>query len=689
TDGDGDQSQTTLTLHIGDAGVTVTPPAIGTAADTVYEAGLADGSQQGLTQTVASGTIAVGAPDGVASITVGGAAVALDGTHTTVADGTRGSLEAWWNGTAIQYQYTLQNNHLESPAANNGQDLEAQPQFAVVVTDQDGSTGNGALTINIVDDVPTAHADALTIAAADFAGHGGNVITGTGEDSPAVAADVQGADGASVTSAYGKDGAGSAQAVTAGGVSVAGQYGTLLLHADGSYTYTRAAGSPGGVDDVFHYTLTDGDGDQSQTTLTLHIGDAGVTVTPPAIGTAADTVYEAGLADGSQQGLTQTVASGTIAVGAPDGVASITVGGAAVALDGTHTTVADGTRGSLEAWWNGTAIQYQYTLQNNHLESPAANNGQDLEAQPQFAVVVTDQDGSTGNGALTINIVDDVPTAHADTDSVTAGSYGPELGNVITAVGTTSSGADTLGADGAVVAGVAAGSGGNLDNAATVGAVIHGTYGDLTLQANGDYSYARHAGTPGGVDDVFTYTLKDGDGDLSHTTLTISIGDSGVTTTVPVAGTAGAQVSEAGLPPHGALPAGSGESADGLPNNNSDTSETTTGSITYTAPDGPATVTIGGLAVSAVGQTFAGSFGTLTITSIAAGSVGYSYTLTTNTSGDTTHDDFAVSVTDADGDHNDKTLTINIVDDVPTAHADTDSVTAGSYGPELGNVITA
>ncbi|TPM26058.1 type I secretion C-terminal target domain-containing protein, partial [Mesorhizobium sp. B2-3-5] len=152
--------------------------------------------------------------------------------------------------------------------------------------------------------------------------------------------------------------------------------------------------------------------------------------------------------------------------------------------------------------------------------------------------------------------------------------------------------------------------------------------------------------------------------------LTISIGDSGVTTTVPVAGTAGAQVSEAGLPPHGALPAGSGESADGLPNNNSDTSETTTGSITYTAPDGPATVTIGGLAVSAVGQTFAGSFGTLTITSIAAGSVGYSYTLTTNTSGDTTHDDFAVSVTDADGDHNDKTLTINIVDDVPTAHAD-------------------
>ncbi len=34
----------------------------------------------------------------------------------------------------------------------------------------------------------------------------------------------------------------------------------------------------------------------------------------------------------------------------------------------------------------------------------------------------------------------------------------------------------------------------------------------------------RDAGSPGGGSDVFTYTLKDGDGDLSHTTLTIAIG---------------------------------------------------------------------------------------------------------------------------------------------------------------------
>ncbi|TPN28206.1 hypothetical protein FKO01_22810, partial [Mesorhizobium sp. B2-3-3] len=303
-------------------------PSIGLIGEaTVSEAGLPAhngepaGSAFGSNSEMTSGTVGFTSPDGVSQVTLGGHA--LTTVPQTFTDAT-GSLTASYVFDAatgigtITYSYTL---------ANNTSGDNTSVTFVVGVTDADGDAAPpGDLTINIVDDVPTAHADALTIAAADFAGHGGNVITGTGEDSPAVAADVQGADGASVTSAYGKDGAGSAQAVTAGGVSVAGQYGTLLLHADGSYTYTRAAGSPGGVDDVFHYTLTDGDGDQSQTTLTLHIGDAGVTVTPPAIGTAADTVYEAGLADGSQQGLTQTVASGTIAVGAPDGVASITVG---------------------------------------------------------------------------------------------------------------------------------------------------------------------------------------------------------------------------------------------------------------------------------------------------------------------------------------------------------------------------
>ena len=70
--------------------------------------------------------------------------------------------------------------------------------------------------------------------------------------------------------------------------------------------------------------------------------------------------------------------------------------------------------------------------------------------------------------------------------------------------------------------------------------------------------------------------------------------------------------------------------------------------------------------MTAVGQTIPGAFGTLTITSIAEGSVGYSYTL----SGAIDHSDavadsdsFAVVVTDVDGDSDSSTLTIDITND--------------------------
>src|SRR5690606_8463343 len=88
-----------------------------------------------------------------------------------------------------------------------------------------------------------------------------------------------------------------------------------------------------------------------------------------------------------------------------------------------------------------------------------------------------------------------------------------------------------------------------------------------------------------------------------------------------------------------------------------------------------------------VGQTFNGSHGVLTITSISAGSIGYSYTLTDNTSGDATFDDFAISVEDQDGDTDTGTLTIDIVDDVPIATNDVDFIEGGA-GPATGNVIT-
>ena len=74
-------------------------------------------------------------------------------------------------------------------------------------------------------------------------------------------------------------------------------------------------------------------------------------------------------------------------------------------------------------------------------------------------------------------------------------------------------------------------------------------------------------------------------------------------------------VNEAGLPARAGEPAGSNAAA---------TSEITTGTIQYSSGDQPIAVAINGIAITAVGQTFVGPVGTLTITSIAPGAIGYS-----------------------------------------------------------------
>ena len=69
--------------------------------------------------------------------------------------------------------------------------------------------------------------------------------------------------------------------VTTGvGTDIAGLHGTLHLNADGSYTYQSTANNiTADTTDVFVYTLKDGDGDLSTTTLTINL--ANVTVVAP------------------------------------------------------------------------------------------------------------------------------------------------------------------------------------------------------------------------------------------------------------------------------------------------------------------------------------------------------------------------------------------------------------------------
>jgi VCBS repeat-containing protein len=370
---------------------------------------------------------------------------------------------------------------------------------------------------------------------------------------------------------------------------------------------------------------------------------------------ATVTVNEAGLPargnepPGSNAAASSETAAGTIEITSGDAPFSVAINGTAITAVGQTFTSPSGTLTITSI--GATAIGFSYTLTDNLLNA----------SQDSFAITIADADGDTASGAVMINVIDDVPTARADTDTVAAGSAGTG-GNVLTGADTTSgaAGADTPGADGATLNGIRAGTSGAFAVVVGAGATVAGQFGTLTIGANGTYTYAKNPGVPGGSTDVFTYQIVDGDGDLSTATLTITNADSPVTVSVPTAGP-GTIVNEAGLPARGSEPPGSDSAS---------SSESTSGTITYTAPDGPATVTVNGTAVTTVGQVIQVPGGTLTITSIAPGAIGYTYTLADNATADPASVAVPVVVTDSDGDTASATLTITIVDDVPTARND-------------------
>ncbi|WP_046863564.1 DUF5801 repeats-in-toxin domain-containing protein [Microvirga massiliensis] len=675
---------------------------------TVREANLADGSAPDAAALTQTGFFTISTPDGLADLTVGGKAVISGGVFTpTSVDTQYGRLTFTGFDAAtgrVSYSYEL-----VSPA--NVDASEVFDNIAVTLTDIDGDTATDVLSIRVIDDAPDARDDVDEVAAGDLGPATGNVITGM--DGAAGDAnttdgvkDAQGADGASVTLIQAIGGA--AIPVSAVGATVIdGQYGRLTISANGEYSYTRNPGTPGGVSDVFTYTLTDGDGDSDTATLTISIGDGAPTVQVPQAGAPGTQVHEAGLPAREIDGVSEPAGSnaaadsettaGTITLTSPDGLKSVTIGGVVItaaqlqaATAAAPITVA-GLYGTLLV--TGFAaetgqIRYTYTLTDNTNETL----GQTSES---FAVVVTDLDGdSTTPANLVITIVDDVPRAGNDTDSVAAGQFGPETGNVITGVGTTSgdAGRDTLGADGATVVGVAKGNTGTTSDT-DVGVAIDGQYGKLTLNADGSYSYTRNPGTPGNVQDVFTYTLQDGDGDARTATLTISIGNDvpKIELPKPNSADAGTQVFEAGLP------ARTGESAGSDAASNS---EVTSGTIGFTSQDGLSGITVGGQQL--VGATFpvvlTDATGTLTITGYTydpttrAGVINYTYTLLDNTDANLKPSvSFAVVVTDADNQATSADLVIAIVDDAPDAKDDVDSVAAGKFGADFaatGNVIT-
>ncbi len=87
-----------------------------------------------------------------------------------------------------------------------------------------------------------------------------------------------GADSAHVTKIVGYNGASDSVADSSHNFQVAGHYGNLVIHEDGTYTYTRSSTAVDAATDTFTYTLTDGDGDTTTATLSIDLGQQNLLV---------------------------------------------------------------------------------------------------------------------------------------------------------------------------------------------------------------------------------------------------------------------------------------------------------------------------------------------------------------------------------------------------------------------------
>ncbi|WP_337770916.1 Ig-like domain-containing protein, partial [Desulfovibrio piger] len=671
-----------------DHGVTVTPSTPGTDPDDpsipvqgedfpptmphdvlqVDESALDGGSGGG--SATAAGSMRVSAPDGVAIITIGVVVVWQNGALTgnpVLTD--EGHLDVTgFDGTNLTYTYTLTGSTQEHAKLNAGGENDAiAHEMAVVVTDRDGDSGSAVIRVEITDDVPTIKSFERDVTEGDADPIVGNALEGA----------VAGADGANFAWTN---------------PDQQGRYGKLTLNEDGTYSYelnnddpeVKALTDGDTRTEEISYTYTDADGDvaEGKVTITINGVNNGVEV-----GSGTLTVYEAGLDDGSTPGggNTPTTASGSLHINAPDGVATIAIGEVTVfkngALTGNTVSTDEGTL-TVTGFDAATGeLTFTYELTGNTLEHNT--EATDKQMSHNFAVTVTDVDDSTASSTITVNIVDDEPTAK--NDSVLFEEAAAQKG----VSGESVLENDVFGADAPASKTVTS------VNDHKPGETVSGTYGELTLHADGTYTYklGDEVDVPNGkiYTENFTYTITDADGDTSTATLTIAIEGDKIVPANP--GNATIVVDEALLPggnvvnsdnfDHVSLGNGSftvnlnGE--DGTITLKYGTGENS--SITLSLINGDpfdetwlstnTTLTVNGVEVTVTGATQQDN---------GSWKIEYKYSLTgqqTHTGkgvgeDDALSDDIDITVTDATGDTSTGSLTVTVHDDGPVLNAKID-----------------
>ena len=441
------------------------------------------------------------------------------------------------------------------------------------------------------------------------------------------------------------------------GTAGANGYGTFAVAADGNWTYTLNNADtdtnalPAGA------TVTDTILVYSEDLTASQVITVTITGTNDAPVAAADTnggdpVVESGLNPGNTPFAGDPSAAGNVLANDTDVDTGDTRSVSAVA-GGTVGAPVIGVYGSVVINANGS---YFYTLNNSDGDTNAIAQG--ATATDVFTYTIVDLNGATSSTTLTITITgtNDAPVAVADTNSGDAVIEAGVIPGDATATGNVlANDTDVDTADTRAVSSV-------NGSALKVGSPVTGTYGSVTIAADGSYTYTLNNGDPdtnalvqgATVTEIFTYAMVDANGATSSSTLTITI--TGTNDAAVIGGDTSVDLTEA-------------DSAAAI---------STTGALTINDPDSGQNsfVTVPGTV---------GAYGTFAMDSAGA----WTYTASS------AHNEFAAGVTYTDTftvasfDGTTQVVTINIIgtNDDPDAVSDVNSATEDG-AIVIGNVAT-
>ncbi|MCA6110933.1 VCBS domain-containing protein [Bradyrhizobium cenepequi] len=468
-------------------------------------------------------------------------------------DSQYGSLSLDSRGNDAGWHYVLDNQAAQG--LREGETV--QEIFTVRVTDASGTSTDYTVTVTIVgtNDVP--------------------VISGT------------------ATGAVGEDGTLTAQgALTASDVDIgdtatwslvgddAGHYGALTLNPDGSWSYAldndAAQGLKAGqtAQDIFTVKATDSAG--ASVTQQVIVTVTGTNDVPVISGTATGAVGEDGTL--TAQG-------------------ALTASDADVGDTASWNVVNDGhgTYGELTVDQDG---HWSYVLDNDSAQGLRdGQTGQDI-----FTVKVTDSSGATSEHQVTVTV-----TGTNDAPVISGSFTGEATEDVPTASGTLTATDPDIG-----------------DIATwSVTGNDHGTYGELTIDENGHWTYTLDDASAQGLkagqtaQDIFTVTVTDSAGATSEHQVAVTV--TGTNDAPVISGTFTGEVTE-------------------------DQDLTASGRLSVTDPD------IGDTATWSIVDGGQGTYGHLTLDQDGH----WSYVLDNDSAqglrdGQTAHDVFTVKVTDSDG----------------------------------------